>query len=616
MKRILNIIGIFFLSIIVFTGCQNFTEDEMEMSPQTRAQLSSGTHYYWYKGNKIPITINTTKSYILFESSDEANLQLPLLNSKSGLSAAKVTLSSRLQLQDATRSAANDNLYWAEVATADVNAQDKALVYSAPYFKTSDGADLGLSHLFYVKVKSIRDVRILTTLATENKVTLLGNNEYLPLWYTLSCTNESLGNALEMANKFYEDGPFAPCQPCFISEDETTAAPNDPLFSAQWALKNTGQNQGTAGIDINYLPAREVTQGSSDIIVAVLDHGTQLDHPDLNVSSKSYDTETGRSPSQIWGNHGTACSGIISAKTNNNLGVAGIAPNCPVMSISNQLMGTSDAPQKRADGFNWAWRNGASVISNSWRSSTFSELLEDAIQSAMTNGRNGLGCVVTFSAGNYDSNTVGYPARSLPDIIVVGALSLSGKRKSSTTIDNEGWWGSDYGTQLDIMAPGVLIYTTDRTGSVGYVSGDYMPNFNGTSSACPHVAGVAALILSVNPNLTQKEVATIIEKTARKVGGYSYSTVSGRPNGTWHTEVGYGLIDAYAAVMEAQNASTTVYFNDKTVTTNTVVSGSEISATNVTVKNNAKLTFTNAKSIIITQPFTVELTSSLELSLQ
>ena len=268
----------------------------MEMSPQTRAQLSSGTHYYWYKGNKIPITINTTKSYILFESSDEANLQLPLLNSKSGLSAAKVTLSSRLQLQDATRSAANDNLYWAEVATADVNAQDKALVYSAPYFKTSDGADLGLSHLFYVKVKSIRDVRILTTLATENKVTLLGNNEYLPLWYTLSCTNESLGNALEMANKFYEDGPFAACQPCFISEDETTAAPNDPLFSAQWALKNTGQNQGTAGIDINYLPAREVTQGSSDIIVAVLDHGTQLDHPDLNVSSKSCLLYTSPSP--------------------------------------------------------------------------------------------------------------------------------------------------------------------------------------------------------------------------------------------------------------------------------------------------------------------------------
>jgi len=211
MKRILNIIGIFFLSIIVFTGCQNFTEDEMEMSPQTRAQLSSGTHYYWYKGNKIPITINTTKSYILFESSDEANLQLPLLNSKSGLSAAKVTLSSRLQLQDATRSAANDNLYWAEVATADVNAQDKALVYSAPYFKTSDGADLGLSHLFYVKVKSIRDVRILTTLATENKVTLLGNNEYSLKGFRLICF--WFGASLKFLNLFLVEHFSCNCYP-------------------------------------------------------------------------------------------------------------------------------------------------------------------------------------------------------------------------------------------------------------------------------------------------------------------------------------------------------------------------------------------------------------------
>ena len=80
--------------------------------------------------------------------------------------------------------------------------------------------------------------------------------------------------------------------------------------------------------------------------------------------------------------------------------------------------------------------------------------------------------------------------------------------------------------------------------------------------------------------------------------------------------MGDGLVDAYAAVIKAKNTGSTVYFNDKTVTTDTVISGDEISATNVTVKNNAKLTFTNAKSIIITQPFTVELTSSLELSLQ
>ena len=153
-----------------------------------------------------------------------------------------------------------------------------------------------------------------------------------------------------------------------------------------------------------------------------------------------------------------------------------------------------------------------------------------------------------------------------------------------------------------------MLLTTTNSG--------YSSAISGTSFACPLVAGVAALVLSVNPDLTQKQVADIIESTAKKCGNYSYTTQSGHTNGTWNNQMGYGLVDAYAAVIKAKNTGSTVYFNDKTVTTDTVISGDEISATNVTVKNNAKLTFTNAKSIIITQPFTVELTSSLELSLQ
>ena len=166
---------------------------------------------------------------------------------------------------------------------------------------------------------------------------------------------------------------------------------------------------------------------------------------------------------------------------------------------------------------------------------------------ALSHGRNGKGCVVVFAAGN-DNSSVNYPANSNDSIIVVGAMSPCGERKNPSSCDGENWWGSNYGNELDVVAPGVKIRTTDNVGIVGKTQTDYMTNFNGTSSACPHVAAVAGLILSVNQNLTQKDVADIIELTAQKVGNYSYTQNTGRSNGTWNNEMGYGLVDAYAAV--------------------------------------------------------------------
>lgn len=129
---------------------------------------------------------------------------------------------------------------------------------------------------------------------------------------------------------------------------------------------------------------------------------------------------------------------------------------------------------------------------------------------------------------------------------------------------------------MDIVAPGVLVPTTDRQANVGYnpyihihtnlggnkrasdyTDQDYTVWFDGTSAAAPHIAGVAALMLSANPNLTGKQVVDIIEGTAQKVrqgtgaGYYNYATTSGRPNGTWNNEMGYGLVDAYEAVSAA-----------------------------------------------------------------
>ncbi len=130
-------------------------------------------------------------------------------------------------------------------------------------------------------------------------------------------------------------------------------------------------------------------------------------------------------------------------------------------------------------------------------------------------------------------------------------MSPCAERKNPSSCDNETWWGSCFGNELDVVTPGVLIPTTDRQGNAGYSPNDSVLTFNGTSSACPHVAGVAALILSVNPSLTQQQVVDFIEKNTQKVGGYSYQTVAGRNNGTWHNEMGYGLVDALECVLAA-----------------------------------------------------------------
>ena len=115
-------------------------------------------------------------------------------------------------------------------------------------------------------------MRTLQQFAEENKVTILGRNGYMRDWYTLSCTNESAGNALDMANIFYETGLFEACQPDLMCDDDLYAVVNDPLYSSQWHLKNTA----TAGVDINFENARAESLGSENIIVAVVDHGIQL----------------------------------------------------------------------------------------------------------------------------------------------------------------------------------------------------------------------------------------------------------------------------------------------------------------------------------------------------
>jgi subtilisin family serine protease len=198
-----------------------------------------------------------------------------------------------------------------------------------------------------------------------------------------------------------------------------------------------------------------------------------------------------------------------------------------------------------------------------------------------------------------------YPGNSRPEILAVGAVY--NYRRYANEIGDD--WSSNYGPELDVMAPGVNIHTTDIQGDVGYTTNNYHENFSGTSASAPYVSGIAALVLSVNPNLTGKQVADIIEWSAQEVGGYDYKTMYGRPNGPWHEEMGYGLVNAYRAV----SFSNPLNLSNQTFYGNSTYSSWDISTRNITIAGGAKLSL-KAPIITVNDGFRLEVGGSFEFN--
>lgn len=471
-------------------------------------------YFYYYNGNKILLKLDTNNLNIIsddIKSIPTSRIYTPIEQDNK----------SYIKMQSV------GNVTEREFESQLENLK-KASKIVGLYFKNGEKS-IGTSKYFYVKIKRPNDFQVLKNFSSERNVEIISNVPNMPLWYILAVT-DSKYTSLEMSNLYYESKLFSDIDPAFIFDFKGECA-NDPYFKDLWGLGS-----------INICKAWNLSTGSG-VNVAVVDHGIDKSHNDLrqNIHPLSFNTVTGKIGSDFKSNkiHGTHVAGIISAVKDNHLQVVGVAPDAKIMSVSNPLVASENISAELASGISWAWKNGADVINNSWGDQggsgyekLHSKILEDAISEAIAQGRNGKGTIVLFASGNF-SPKIDYPAYANPDILVIGSIQ-SNKRRSNS---------SGYGRELDVVAPGVGILSTVPNNSVS--------SEDGTSMACPHVAGVAALILSVNPDLTAKQVADIIEQTAQKVGGYNYQNTYTRPNGTWNNEMGYGLVDAYKALQKA-----------------------------------------------------------------
>jgi subtilisin family serine protease len=338
---------------------------------------------------------------------------------------------------------------------------------------------------------------------------------------------------------------------------DTATLGNDTYGSRQYELKNMGQIAGLGddSNDMNVPAAWAILKAkghnqpvSADITVAVIDSGVDLDHPDLNLT-QGYDSDglIGGNPRTA---HGTAVAGNIGAIRNNSVGVIGTAPSAKILPI---YYGDDNGitPASLADAIHLAVSKGARILNNSWILGTPYQVVEDAINDALKAGR-----IVLFGAGNGPDRKpwswdVRFPCKltASTDVICVGATSPTDEHKDTASSDGRFGWGSSYkGAGPDICAPGSWSYTTDLTGAEGYNDGskidpddpssaDYTPDFSGTSSSTPKVAGIVALMLTADPDLTPKEVKRILRETADDIEAPGVDD-----------KTGAGRVDAFEAV--------------------------------------------------------------------
>jgi Subtilase family len=345
-------------------------------------------------------------------------------------------------------------------------------------------------------------------------------------------------------------------------------------FPPQWHLHETTIDGNTVHAHANVTPAWEVSEGEG-VVIAVIDDGVDIDHEEFAgagkiVAPRSLSGPRSDDPRPADGdNHGTACGGVACA--DGGVGASGVAPRARLMPLR---MVSGLGSQDEADAFAWAAEHGADVISCSWgpvdgrwwdpddpthqRVVPLPDSTRLAIEFAVERGRGGKGCVITWAAGNGNEEVGNDGYASYEKVIAVAACNDTGTKSAYSDFGDEIWCCFPSNDFDGPLTPG--IWTTDRSGVEGYNQGDdslgdeaghYTNSFGGTSSACPGVAGAAALVVARNPELSWQEVKALLRATCDRIdearGDYDEQDHS-----AWY---GFGRVNARAAVEAAAPAA-------------------------------------------------------------
>lgn len=300
-------------------------------------------------------------------------------------------------------------------------------------------------------------------------------------------------------------------------------SPNDPMLGEQWSLRTATPGNG----GISATEAWAVTSGSPEIVIAIVDDGVDAGHPDLaGKIAGQYDAvsdDEDAAPAHPWDGHGTAAAGIAAASTDNCVGIAGVAWRSRIYAVrvfDSSKDSRQTTPATLEKGIRSAIDAGARVLSIGLSGGDPQPQLEMAIDDAIASG-----AVLVFSAGN-DNRAVNYPARlsRRKTLIAVAATNRRDELKRPNAAPDGEPWGSNFGPEITVAAPGVQILTTDIVGRGGFDdSYDYYPYFGGTSASVPMVAGAAALLLSLKPAATPDQVRDWIQCGADEVGAPDFA---------------------------------------------------------------------------------------------